>query len=265
MVEARGDDEAKHVTIGSMAELNALTSRRGFLRLMSVGGALVLLPGIATSCDEDNTITGVGSPGSGSPVIIDFAAGDVAVLQFAFVLEQLEADFYSRVVSGFTGSNLTAAEQTLLTDIRNHEVIHREFLENVLGANGTFTVTPTYDGLNFQDRAAVLEAAVTFEDLGVAAYNGAAQYLSTAENLGLAGKIVSVEARHASAIRDLLEPKSAAFAPASFDVASSLVTVATAAQGFIVDKLAFANAPSTFVPGPGTPAAPATPATPATP
>jgi rubrerythrin len=252
MAEARRGDAGNHVTIGSISELNALTSRRGFLRLMGVGGAIVLLPGIATSCRDDTTVTGVGPPGSGSPVIIDFAAGDVAVLQFAFVLEQLEADFYSRVVSGFTGSDFTAAEQALLTDIRNHEVIHREFLENVLGANGTFTVTPTYDGLNFQDRAAVLKAAVDFEDLGVAAYNGAAQYLSTAENLGLAGKIVSVEARHASAIRDLLNPRSSDFAPAAFDGASSLVTVATAAQGFIVDKLAFANAPSTFVPGPGT-------------
>ena len=97
----------------------------------------------------------------------------------------------------------------------------------------------------------MLKAAADFEDLGVAAYNGAAQYLSTADNLGLAGKIVSVEARHASAIRDLLTPKSADFAPCAFDGVSSLVTVATAAQGFIVDKLAFANAPSTFVPGPG--------------
>jgi rubrerythrin len=250
MVEARRDDDAKQVTIGSVAELNALTSRRGFLRLMGLGGALVLLPSVATSCGKDS-VTGVGPPGSGNPVVIDFAAGDVAVLQFALVLEQLEADFYGRIVSGFTGSNLTSAEQALLTDIRNHEVIHRDFLKAVLGEKGAFTVTPTYGGVNFQDREAVLKAAVTFEDLGVAAYNGAAQYMTIADNLALAGKIVSVEARHSAAIRDLLNPKSADFAPAPFDPAFSPVKVATAAQGFIVDKLAFANAPSTFVPGLG--------------
>ena len=50
--------------------------------------------------------------------------------------------------------------------------------------------------------------ARTFEDLGVSAYNGAGQLLTVAANLLTAGKIVSVEARHAAAIRDLLVPNS---------------------------------------------------------
>ncbi|MEO6525897.1 MAG: ferritin-like domain-containing protein [Gemmatimonadaceae bacterium] len=252
MGDAWRGDEAKRVSIGTIEQWNALLSRRGFMRLMGLGGALVLLPGIATSCGGGDAVTGVGTPGSGDTVAIDFAAGDVAVLQFAYVLEQLEADFYSRVVSAFTGSNFTAAEQTLLTDIRNHEVIHRDFFKALLGSNGEFTITPTYSGLNFQDRATFLAAAKTFEDLGVAAYNGAAQYLTTADNLTIAGKIVSVEARHASAIRDLLNPKSADFAPRAFDDALSPIKSAAAAQDFIVDKLAFANAPAVFVPGLGT-------------
>jgi len=37
----------------------------------------------------------------------------------------------------------------------------------------------------------------------LAAYNGAGKYLTTPANLLLAGKIVSVEARHAAAIRDI--------------------------------------------------------------
>ena len=128
MAEARRDHEAKHVTIGSMTELNALTSRRGFLRLMGVGGAIVLLPGIATSCRDDNTVTGVGAPGSGSPVIIDFAAGDVAMLQFALVLEQLEADFYYSRRVGLRRFRSHRGGADAAQDIRNHEVIHREFL-----------------------------------------------------------------------------------------------------------------------------------------
>jgi hypothetical protein len=249
MGDAWQGDEEKRVTIGSIAELNALTSRRGFVRLMAMGGALVLLPGLA-SCGEDS-VTGTGTPGSGETVTIDFGAGDVGVLQFAFVLEQIEADFYSKVVSSFDGSNLTAGEQSLLTDIRNHEVIHRDFLKSLLGANGTFTLTPIHGGVNFKDRAAVLDAAKTLEELGVAAYDGAAQYLTIADNLSVAARIVSVEARHASAIRDLLNPKSADFAPAAFDDAFRPAKVAAAAQDYLVDKLAFANAPSTFVPGLG--------------
>lgn len=240
----------KRVTIGSVAELNALTSRRDFMRLIGVGGALVLLPTIATSCGSD-TVTGLGTPGSGETVTIDFGLGDAGILQYAFALEQLEADFYSRVVVNFAASNLTAAEQALLTDIRNHEVIHREVLRATLGANATFTLTPTYSGLNFKDRASVLATARTIETLGISAYDGAAQYLTSADNLTLLGKIVSVEARHASAIGDLINPKGVDFAPNPYDATTSLVKVAAAAQGYIVDKLAFANAPSVFVAGPG--------------
>ena len=244
-------DGEKTVTIGSIGELNALTSRRGFMKLMGLGGALVLLPSVLTACDDDDILT---APGAGNAVTIDFAKGDIAILQFAYALEQLEADFYTQVVNNFSGSDITTAEQTVLGDVRNHEVIHRDFLKAALGADASFTLTPTYPGVNFKSRASVLATAKTFEDLGVAAYNGAAQYFSnTAAGLAyltIAGKIVSVEARHASAIRDLISPRTSDFAPASFDDAFRPAKVAAAAQGFIVDVLGFANAPTTFVQGP---------------
>jgi hypothetical protein len=104
--------------------------------------------------------------------------------------------------------------------------------------------------VDFNSRTSVLAAAAAFENLGVAAYNGAAQYISSTDYLTLAGKIVSVEARHASAILDLQNPKTGAFAPQPFDDAYSPSKVASTAQSYIVDKLAFANAPGTFVQGP---------------
>jgi hypothetical protein len=243
-------DGRKVVSIGSIGELNAFTSRRGFLRLMGLGGALVLLPSIVTACNDDNTMTGPVGAGTGNPVTIDFSQGDVAVLQLAYALEQLEADFYSQVVANFAGSNFVADEQSVLTDIRNHEVIHRDFLKTALGSNGSFTLLPWYGSLSFTDRTQVLNAAKTFEDLGVAAYNGAAQYLSDATNLLLAGKIVSVEARHASAIRDLINPRSADFAPRAFDDALRPSRVATSAQMYVIEQLTLANAPTAFVQGP---------------
>ena len=45
-----------------------------------------------------------------------------------------EADFYTRVVANFS-SSLSANEQTVLGDIKNHEVIHREALKAVLGSS----------------------------------------------------------------------------------------------------------------------------------
>lgn len=243
--------EQKTIVVSSTEQLFDPKSRRSFLKLIGVGGAMVFLPSVLTKCNNNNdSITG---PNTGSPLVIDFSKGDIAVLQFAYALEQLEADFYTKVVANLSGSNIPAAEQTILTDIKNHEVIHRQALKTVLGASNDFTVTTTYSGLNFQSRASVLATAQTFEDLGVAAYNGAAQYLTDVNNLLVAGKIVSVEARHASAIRDLLNPKasgSLSFAPTAFDDAFSPAKVASNAQGFIVDMLQFKNAPATFVQGP---------------
>lgn len=239
------------LVVSSPGQLTSVRSRREFLRLMGVGGAIVLLPSVIAGCDDDDKdITG---PGTGATVTIDFSKGDIAVLQFAYALEQLEADFYTNVVNNFSGSDLTAADQAVLADVKNHEVIHREFFRAALGTNASFTLATTYGGLNFKSRAAVLGAAKTFEDLGVAAYNGAAQYLADVNNLLVAGKIVSVEARHASAIRDLLNPKENSangFAPTSFDDAFSPAKVRTAAQGYVVQNIAFSNAPTTFVQGP---------------
>ncbi|MDQ6770745.1 MAG: ferritin-like domain-containing protein [Gemmatimonadota bacterium] len=243
------------MVISSAEQLLEGRTRREFLKLVGLGGAVVFLPSVLTSCnDSNNDVTG--PPGSGSPLVIDFAKGDIAVLQFAYALEQLEADFYTKVVANFS-SSLTASEQTVLGDIKNHEVIHREALKAVLGSSNDFTVHTTYGSLDFSNRAAVLTTARTFEDLGVAAYNGAAQYLSSTANLLVAGKIVSVEARHASAIRDLIAPSTSSqgdtgtsFAPKSFDDVFSPGKVKTNAQAFVVEQITFSNAPSTFVQGP---------------
>ena len=68
-----------------------------------------------------------------------------------------------------------------------------------------------YPNVNFNDRNSVLATAKALEDTGVAAYNGAGKYISNADYLVIAGKIVSVEARHASAIRNLINPGTASF------------------------------------------------------
>lgn len=250
-------DRKNTLVLESTAQLWESKTRRSFLKLMGVGGTMVLLPSMLASCDDGGVpvLPGGGGevgtgPGTGSTVTIDFAKGDIAVLQFAYALEQLEADFYVRVANGFAASGLSAAEQTIFADIRNHEVIHREALRTILTTANGFTLTPVYPGVNFSNRTSILGAAKAFEDLGVAAYNGAAQYLTSALNLTVAGKIVSVEARHASAIADLIAPNTTAFSVTPFDDAFSPQKVAGAAQGFIVNKLAFAGSIPAFVQGP---------------
>lgn len=243
----------KTIVISRTEQLLENSGRRQFLKVLGMGGAIIFMPSILASCSNDNNNDGITGPGTGGPLVIDFAKGDIAVFQFAYALEQLEADFYTKVVANFNGADFTAADQAILADIKNHEIIHRETLKAVLGPSNGFSVNTTYGSLNFKSRAQVLAAARDFEDLGVTAYNGAAQYIASGANLLAAGKIVSVEARHASAIRDLIAPKSSgdtSFAPKAFDDVFSPGKVRAAAQNFVVETIQFANAPSTFVQGP---------------
>jgi hypothetical protein len=107
---------------------------------------------------------------------------------------------------------MTAVETSFLTDIRDHEIAHREFFKNAITAAAPTMVIGAlevdFSSINFGNRASVLGTAMAFEDLGVSAYDGAGYLLKNPAYLLLAGKIVSVEARHAALIRELLEVNS---------------------------------------------------------
>ncbi|CAN5133095.1 hypothetical protein BH09GEM1_BH09GEM1_13860 [soil metagenome] len=232
-----------------LATLRALPSRRDFFRLVAMGGSLVLAGGLLAACEDATNTAGLSGPGTGADLIIDFSKGDIALLQFLFILEQLEAEFYSRVVANFSNSDFTTADQIVLTDIANHEAVHREVLGALLGANGSFRITPTFGVLTFRVRAGALAAAKELEDLGAAAHDGIAPSFTDSANLALMGKIASVEGRHAAAIRDLISPLTSTFAPVAFGATASPSVVAAAIQPLIEDKLAFASAPVSFALG----------------
>lgn len=142
---------------------------------------------------------------------VSLGSGDVGVLNYAFALEQLEAEFYSLVAKSFYGG-ISSRERQILTDIRDHEIAHADFYRAALGSAGIPALQFNFQAVNFADRINVLTTARTFEDTGVSAYNGAGQLLVDPKHLTVAGKIVSVEARHAAILHDLLEPRGASFA-----------------------------------------------------
>ncbi|MNH39913.1 hypothetical protein D3C79_1011500 [compost metagenome] len=102
-----------------------------------------------------------------------------------------------------------------------------------------------FSTINFNDRTSVLNAAKAFEDLGVAAYNGAGARIKTDAYLVAAGKIVSVEARHAAYVRDLISNGSFANAEVvnaqGLDMALSPDKVLAAAGKFIKTKINVIN------------------------
>lgn len=156
-------------------------------------------------------VAGLKLPQAFAQGAVDLGSGDLGVLNYAYALEQLEAAFYTQVIaSPYAG--MDRYEASLLRDIKAHEVAHREFFKKALGAKRIPDLTPNFSAVNFGDRQSVLKTAMTFEDLGVAAYNGGGAAIQSPKYLAAAGSIVSVEARHAATIRELLHPQSAAFA-----------------------------------------------------
>ena len=187
---------------------------------------------------------------------VNLGSGDAGILNYAYALEQLEAAFYTRVISS-PYSGMTSAETALLTDIRDHEIAHRNFFKTAITAAGATPIkdlTPDFSSIDFGSRAAVLGAAKTFEDLGVAAYNGAGKLIQDANYLLIAGKIVSVEARHAAYIRDLISNGSFADLTSleslgasnanGLDAALMPAQVLAAADPFIQDAINADNLPT---------------------
>lgn len=215
-------------------------SRRKFLMY---GSALAGAGLLFDSCRRDSAVP---TPSTGDGTI-DLGTGDVGILNYAYALEQLEAAFYTQVALS-PYNNISSDELSLLSDIRDHEIAHREFFKKALAGNAIPGLEVDFSSIDFSSRDSVLGTAKAFEDLGVSAYNGAGKLITTPDYLVLAGKIVSVEARHAGYIRDLLSNGS--FADSTVVDANGLDTsrmpseVLGIASGFLKSKLSGANLPT---------------------
>ena len=129
--------------------------------------------------------------------------GDAAILQFAYLLEQLEGVFYD------TGVNAGLFADDFLAQvaaIRDHEFAHADAIATTLGQLGAeVPAVPefTYPDGVFTDVVAFLELAATFEPVGIGAYQGAAPALQSKDILAAAISIHNAECQHRCAINIL--------------------------------------------------------------
>lgn len=163
-----------------------LTRMRLLSRAVAGGGAIVAggvlvggLPGVATAARS--------------------AEQDVRILNLVLLLEELEAAFYADALDrGALRGELAEFARV----VGAHERAHVRYLRKALADRAE--ARPRFDfGDTTSDPDRFAVTAAMLEDTGIAAYNGQAVNL-TKPVLKAAATIVSVEARHAAWIRDIV-------------------------------------------------------------
>jgi hypothetical protein len=163
-----------------LAETSA--SRRNFLRLGAVGIGTALY----ASAQRAQAASGL-------------STSDISILNYALVLEHLQAAFYTEAErSGALTGKAAQATHVVGATERAHV---KAFLK-LLGSQAVKRPTFNFQGVT-ENQQQFLKTAVAFEDLAVAAYKGQAPRLKSRAVLAAAVGIHSVEARHAAWMREL--------------------------------------------------------------
>jgi len=146
----------------------------------------------------------------------------VGVLQFALTLEYLEAEFYDKGLKQNTALIPAGPGRNAITTIGQHEAAHVKFLQDTIKSlSATPVAKPSFDFTAkgtfadvFGNYDTFLAVAQAFEDTGVRAYKGQAGNLKgNGAVLTAALNIHSVEARHASHIRQMRKARGANIKP----------------------------------------------------
>jgi Ferritin-like domain len=201
---------------GAVAETAeaAGVSRSALLRRAAIGGGALLGSG---------ALLGLLPSVAGAAT-----AGDVAILNFALTLEYLESAFYKEAIAK---GKLTGETAKFAKTVSAHEAAHVAFLKKALGSHAV--KSPSFD---FKDTTASMatfqKTSMALEDTGVAAYAGQGPLIKDKTYVAAALSVHSVEARHASWIRDIIGKGGAPLpAPVPFDAAKTMSQVLAIVKG----------------------------------
>ena len=187
--------------------------------------------GISRATFLGGTIAGAVAAFAIAPTAEAAGSNDIAVLNFALVLEYMQSSFYTEAErsKALHGKAEDAAKR-----VGAVERAHVKAFQDLLGRKAIKRPMFNFRGTTEAQRP-FLKTAVAFEDLAVAAYKGQAPRLRAKRVLAAAVAIHSVEARHAAWMRYLFGVQPAVNA---FDDASPKPEVqrVVGATGFIVTR-----------------------------
>jgi hypothetical protein len=189
--------------------MTATMSRRRMLMNAGIGGAALAATGVvgklAAQSMDSTPMPGMDMESTPMMGMEEAPFGSaIDVLNYALTLEHLEAAFYrdglaAIGVDGITALGFQPSVFDALTAIGEHEAAHVATLTDVITQLGGEPVAEAVYDFGYTDAAGFLQVAQALEDTGVAAYQGAAQYLIDEDALLTAALTIhGVEARHAS-------------------------------------------------------------------
>ena len=174
-------------------------SRRRFLAL--TGGTTAAGALLAACGDDDEETASSTTSTTDEAMTSQFGEGDLGIVNYALTLEFLEAAFYADVAKSglFKGD-----DQALIEAIGAAEQEHVDALTATAKQLGGEPAAEPKAEFPLDDAKSVLELAATVENLGAAAYLGAAGMIEDPEILAAALSIHSVEGRHAAVLNVLV-------------------------------------------------------------
>ena len=180
---------------------NDPSSRKRFLKMVGGTGAVSAFGVLLAACGgDDETTTGGAATGTSTGA---GASKDLDILNYALTLEYLETDFYNQVVD--SGQIKDQAIADLATTFGQQEQEHVDALKSTIEQmGGTPAEVPQTDFEKVLNGGPeeILSTAANVENLGAAAYLGAAPMIQSPELLAAALSIHTVEARHAAALNE---------------------------------------------------------------
>ena len=186
-------EELKDTTVPAVMDKDM--SRRRFLGFAGITGAGLFI----ASCNDDDDPKPADNDG------INLGSADAGLLNYALALKQLTAAFYVKASSPLPGG-MTELEGEMLTQIRDHELAHREFFRALLQDKAIGDLEFDFDSVDFGNRDSVLSKAKELETLSICAFLGVAKLFITPDYSMSVMKIASVEGRHAAYVSHTLAP-----------------------------------------------------------